>query len=897
LSELFLTVLNMSLTASFVIAAIMLARILLKRAPKAISYVLWVVAGFRLVFPFSFESVFSLIPFKTQLIPQTAALSENVSFSSAAGAAYHAIGDAANGGLGTVTVYLGKSSDGYPIVTEAYHSQVWLTFGSYLWIIGIAILLIYSFVSIILLKHRLSGAVILQDNIYRAENLKTPFVLGYIRPKIYIPSDLSEEEKSYIILHEQVHIKRLDHIAKLIAFLILCVHWFNPLVWVAFILMSTDMEMSCDEKVLKAMNEDVKKPYANTLLSLAAGRHILNGSPLAFGEGNVKGRIKNVLNYKRPRFWIVLCSIIIVAAIGIGLAANPKSASAFNGFSYRVKEILYEETMYSFTYTLDNAPQYSISSDYKLYSKENNYEDWVMHGRLYSCEISRQELLALFLSPSDNVREAINKTKLIYRADKDDEEIKTFYLVMQLEDGNVLFALGYDNGENRYIRWLFRLEKTGDFNGEASDINLTDIRWDVAADVPQPVRDYAVDYVREQIEYYNSLGYNITDAKITAMTFMNTGTASLTNSIEMWLLEYRLWPEDADKVVLAGGMRIEDGWLTEWGSTGQPYLLLLCDLTGSEKSWQRICVTNTDVITQDYGTPEMIEQYGNEFTAAAMELYKKNLEIRTIGQVPAIYILKEELGHRAVQKVAELLMTELLNDLKTEQVWRTFTITDWKNLSVSADRMYDAWVVTGEVEVRYKGFLSPIGDSDTVPRGEYVKISIGERYLRHKDGVFTLSLVAGEQRAILEPPFLTPDMSIGIGVFPDYDDDELLVFHGYFGLFVYDLKAGKITFAADLGKAVGTTVIQGSEGAAVRVSDDGNTIQLCYYPEQGIPKMAYTIDTRTGSYTYDNYVPISPYFSPPDEMYDRFSGATLGELTYTDGKKSWLIFADWHWAN
>jgi beta-lactamase regulating signal transducer with metallopeptidase domain len=334
LSELFLTVLNMSLTASVVIVAIMLARILLKRAPKVISYVLWVVAGFRLVFPFSFESVFSLIPFKTQLIPQTAALREYVSFSSAVGAAYHAIGDAAKGGFGTVTVYLGKSSDGYPIVTEAYHSQVWLMFGSYLWIIGIAILLIYSFVSIILLKRWLSGAVLLQDNIYKAENLKTPFVLGFIHPKIYIPSNLSEEEKSYIILHEQAHIKRLDHIVKLIAFLILCVHWFNPLVWVAFILMSTDMEMSCDEKVLKAMNEDVKKPYANTLLSLAAERHILNGSPLAFGEGNVKERIKNVLNYKKPRFWLVLIDIIVIIVISVGLLCNPQS----DGNKYRIDE-------------------------------------------------------------------------------------------------------------------------------------------------------------------------------------------------------------------------------------------------------------------------------------------------------------------------------------------------------------------------------------------------------------------------------------------------------------------------------------------------------------------------------------------------------------------------------
>jgi len=625
MSQLFLTVLNMSLTASVVIATIMLARILLKRAPKVISYVLWVVAGFRLVFPFSFESVFSLIPFKTQLIPQTAVLDDSFSFSSAA-TAFHAIGGAANGGLETITVFLGKSSDGYPILTEVYHSQVLLMFGSYLWIIGIVILLIYSAVSIILLNRRLSGAVLLQDNIYKAENLKTPFVLGFIHPKIYIPSDLSEEEKSYIILHEQIHIKRFDHIVKLISFLILCVHWFNPLVWMAFILMSTDMEMSCDEKVLKAMNEDVRKPYANTLLSLAAGRHILNGSPLAFGEGNVKRRIKNVLNYKKPRFWLLFTSVVLAAAVGIGLAVNPRSDAKLNGSLYRVKDILYNYPLLSFRYTLDRTPQYIITSDFKLYIKEYNENEWRMLGKLYSYEMSMEDLYKMFIIlPSDNVYDVINKTKEIYRADSDGE-VKRFYLVMQQKNRDILLAEGYSGNDFNHIRWLFRLEKLSDINDEAVGKNSTNIRWDAATDVPQPVRDYAVDYVCEQIEYYNSLGYNIIDAKITAMTHMNTGTASLTKSIEMWQLEYRLQPENADKVVLAGGMRIEDGWLTEWGSTGQPYLLLLCDYTGLEKSWQRICVTNTDVITKDYGTPEMLEQYGNEFTAAAMELYKKNLK-------------------------------------------------------------------------------------------------------------------------------------------------------------------------------------------------------------------------------------------------------------------------------
>ncbi|MDD4347440.1 MAG: M56 family metallopeptidase [Desulfitobacteriaceae bacterium] len=158
-------------------------------------------------------------------------------------------------------------------------------------------------------------------------------MLGLIRPKIYLPVGLNASERSYILLHEQTHINRKDHIIKVLALLILSVHWFNPLAWIAFMLMGTDMELSCDERVLKEMDEEIKKSYANSLLSLATGRHILNGSPLAFGEGNVKGRIKNVLNYRKPTFWIILSALVIVAIVSVGLLTNPKKQEPMPGFT------------------------------------------------------------------------------------------------------------------------------------------------------------------------------------------------------------------------------------------------------------------------------------------------------------------------------------------------------------------------------------------------------------------------------------------------------------------------------------------------------------------------------------------------------------------------------------
>jgi len=312
MSELFLTVLNMSLTASYVILFVIIVRLLLKKAPKFISYVLWGVVAFRLIIPFSFESVFSLMPRNTNAVP----IPHEIIYQQS---------PKINSGIEVVDSFVNNSLPAPTIEASVNPLQIYVEIGAYIWVFGIIALLVYSLVSVLLLKRQLKGAQLIEKNIFEANNLKTPFLLGLIRPKIYLPVGLNGEERSYILLHEQTHIHRKDHIIKTLAFLIVSIHWFNPLVWIAFILMSTDMELSCDERVLKVMNEDIKKPYANSLLSLATGRHILNGSPLAFGEGNVKGRIKNVLNYKKPRFWILFFSIIIVVTIGIGLVANPKS--------------------------------------------------------------------------------------------------------------------------------------------------------------------------------------------------------------------------------------------------------------------------------------------------------------------------------------------------------------------------------------------------------------------------------------------------------------------------------------------------------------------------------------------------------------------------------------------
>lgn len=314
IEKIFLQILNMSWISSFVIILVLTARLSLKKSPKVLPYALWGVVLFRLICPFSFESIFSLLPVKTNPIPQNIVYAPIPTIDTGIPAINHVV----NSSLPAATP-----------VASINPLQITVFIGSMIWLLGIAILIIYSIISLVKLQKRLKNAVHEKDNIYLAEHLDTPFVIGIIRPKIYLPTSLTEEEKIYILLHEQMHIKRFDHIIKILSFFVLCLHWFNPLVWIAFFISGKDMEMSCDEAVIKQLGSDVKKEYSSSLLTLATGKRIIGGSPLAFGEGDTKGRIKNVLNYKKPTLWFLLVALLAVVVLTIGFLSNPKTDQSF----------------------------------------------------------------------------------------------------------------------------------------------------------------------------------------------------------------------------------------------------------------------------------------------------------------------------------------------------------------------------------------------------------------------------------------------------------------------------------------------------------------------------------------------------------------------------------------
>ena len=328
MADLLKQLLEMSGTASAVILVVLVIRLLLKKAPRKYSYALWAAAAFRLVCPVSFRSVFSIFALtegvklpggQTGPVPPVTAGTPATFAPDVIATAPPAV-TAAPPAAVTAPPAISVTP---PAVTEPITSvvSVW-DVASVVWLVVLAGLLIYGAVSYVRLRRRMANAILLEGNVYRSDRVRSPFILGFIRPKIYLPFGLTAEQQTYVLAHEGYHIRRLDHIVRPVAFLILCVHWFNPLVWLAYYLMGRDMEMSCDEKVLGGA-DNIRKAYSLTLLSFAANRRFPSPSPLAFGETGVKSRIKNVLNWKRPRLWVTAAALILVAAVLVSCAADP----------------------------------------------------------------------------------------------------------------------------------------------------------------------------------------------------------------------------------------------------------------------------------------------------------------------------------------------------------------------------------------------------------------------------------------------------------------------------------------------------------------------------------------------------------------------------------------------
>jgi beta-lactamase regulating signal transducer with metallopeptidase domain len=345
LEELFVNLLNMSITAGYVVVAVILLRLLLRKAPRWISCSLWALVGLRLLLPFSFESVMSLIPSSTTVTPDILYSGE----------------PAISSGIPTVNSVVNPTIAGSltPAVTDSANPmQIVMTIAGIVWLAGMLVMVLYSAITYVRLRRKVDSAILFKDNIYESDAISSPFVLGIIKPRIYLPFAVGEEDRNYVVSHEQAHIRRKDHWIKPFGFLLLTVYWFNPLMWVAYVLLCRDIEVACDETVIKDIGVNEKKAYSLALLGCAVKRRNIAMCPLAFGEVGIKERVKNVLNYKKPAFWIIIVAVIACIVAGICLLSNPKE-KANTSYEHPNAEQLFE---YRTAYVGDNSAVGNIIS-------------------------------------------------------------------------------------------------------------------------------------------------------------------------------------------------------------------------------------------------------------------------------------------------------------------------------------------------------------------------------------------------------------------------------------------------------------------------------------------------------------------------------------------------------
>lgn len=312
MDDVFLKLVNLSISASWLILAVLVLRVVLKKAPKWVMPLLWGVVALRLVCLFSIESALSLIPsaetIPSEIVTETR---EPVLYEQAT--------------LDIVTNPTLPSAAEVPVGVSRQQAQVDFNIYSVLWLAGMAALLVHALVGAGKLKKKLATAILLRDNIYESEFVDSPFVFGVVKPNIYLPMHMDEGTAAYVIAHERAHLARRDHWWKVLGYLVLALHWFNPLVWVAYILFCRDIELACDEKVVKGLDGAARADYSQALLSCAAPKRAVAACPLAFGEGNIKTRVKSALHYKKPAFWVAAAAVLAVVIVAVCFLTNPRS--------------------------------------------------------------------------------------------------------------------------------------------------------------------------------------------------------------------------------------------------------------------------------------------------------------------------------------------------------------------------------------------------------------------------------------------------------------------------------------------------------------------------------------------------------------------------------------------
>ena len=364
MSEAFLKVVNMSIAAGWLVLAVLALRLVLKKAPKWVNVLLWGIVAIRLICPFSIESALSLIPSTETISPEimmdwTPEISTGIA----------PLDQAVNPVIST-SFAPNPAASANPL-------QILIPVAANLWLLGVLILLVYTAISYLTLRHKLRTAVILRENIFQCEAVSSPFVLGILKPRIYLPYAMDGKNMGHVVAHEQAHIKRKDHWWKPLGFLLLTIHWFNPLMWVAYILLCRDIELACDEKVIAELGNEQRADYSQALVACAVNRRMIAACPLAFGEVGVKDRVKSIMNYRKPTFWIILTALVVCVVVAVCFLTDPNPSREFSMSGNNVSDLNPEAIVDRIMdiENIENSGVYTNSMNFSL--QVNSNFDWV----------------------------------------------------------------------------------------------------------------------------------------------------------------------------------------------------------------------------------------------------------------------------------------------------------------------------------------------------------------------------------------------------------------------------------------------------------------------------------------------------------------------------------------
>ena len=347
MNELFLKIINMSISASWLVLAVLILRFVLKKAPKWINVLLWGIVAIRLICPFSFESTLSLIP-SAETIPLNIGMDTIPTINSGISAINNAVNPIISQ---SNTPMAGASVNLLQITIGIYE---------YIWIFGMIALALYTAISYWRLRRKVDTAVRYKDNIFQSENVSFPFVLGIIKPRIYLPFKMNGQYLEHVVAHEQAHICRKDHWWKPLGFLLLMIHWFNPLMWLAYVLLCRDIELACDEKVIKELGNEQRGDYTQALVACSVNRRMIAACPLTFGEVGIKERVKSVMNYKKPALWVIIIAVIVCVGVAVCFLTNPKQDS------YTLRIVVPAGSQEEFVYTDEEVS--AIRNSIKIWS-------------------------------------------------------------------------------------------------------------------------------------------------------------------------------------------------------------------------------------------------------------------------------------------------------------------------------------------------------------------------------------------------------------------------------------------------------------------------------------------------------------------------------------------------